>query len=465
MFDEFRFADEPAAPAPVEARALSVTEVTRAVRTVVEEAIGNVWVEGEVSNHRKQASGHQYFTLKDESSQLACVWFARPGAWRRDLILQDGMHVQVRGRLTVYEARGQYQLNVQTAQAAGAGLLQAKFEALKRKMQAEGLFDPARKRKLPSFPSTVVIITSPSSAALRDMLNIFSRRAPWLRLIIVPAPVQGNGAGAAIARAVGEINDWAAQGLLPADLIIVSRGGGSAEDLWEFNDEALGRAIAASRIPTVSAVGHEIDFTICDFAADLRAPTPSAAAELVAPDAGELRQRFSQWQARMDREIVAWVRRARERLGMLASSALMREPRIRLEATNQQLDGLTETLDRARAERMRELERKLAEIASRLVQQRPHQRLELSRQIHHELRRRLAEALNRQVRDRSAQLERGRDHLRLLSPEATLQRGYSITRLPDGTVVRTCAQAKPGTVLHTRLADGEATSVVSTQEP
>lgn len=462
MPDDFQLFDAPGpAPAAAETRALSVTEVTKAVRGALESQIGNIWVEGEVSNCRKQASGHQYFTLKDERSQLACVWFARPGMWRRDLALQDGMQVQVRGKLTVYEARGQYQLNVQTAQAAGAGLLQAKFEALKRRLQAEGLFAPERKRPLPPFPVTVAIVTSPSSAALRDMLNIFTRRAPWLHLVISPVAVQGSGAGAAIARAIEELNDWENNGLPRADVIIVGRGGGSAEDLWEFNEEVLGRAVAASGIPTVSAVGHEIDFTICDFAADVRAPTPSAAAELVAPDAIELARRFSQWQARMDRELKAWVRRSTERLAALAGGALIRAPRTRLDAAAQELDWKTDALQRGIRERLRMLVQGLADASAVVARHRPDQRLALSRQTHEALQRRLREALARQLERCQAQFERGRDHLRLLSPEATLHRGYTITRLADGTVLRTRRQAPDGAILKTRVADGEVTSRVS----
>jgi len=201
---------------------------------------------GEVSNYRRQASGHQYFTLKDATSQLACVLFARGGGRLKDTPLADGMQVQVRGAATVYEARGQYQMNVQLVQAAGAGLLQAKFEALKRRLDAEGLFEPSRKRMLPRFPAVVGIVTSPTGAALRDMLNILARRAPWLRVIVSPARVQGDGAAAEVAEAIWELNRFAELGLLPVDLIVVARGGGSIEDLWAFNEEVVARAIAAS---------------------------------------------------------------------------------------------------------------------------------------------------------------------------------------------------------------------------
>ena len=224
----------------------------------------------------------------------------------RQAALADGMQVQVRGDVTVYEARGQYQLNVQLVQPAGAGLLQAKFEALKRKLEAEGLFDAARKKPLPKFPAAIGIVTSPTGAAIRDILNILQRRAPWVRIVINPARVQGEGAAQEIAAAVREFNDFAGTGVPGVDVIVVCRGGGSAEDLWEFNEEIVARAIFQSAIPVVSAVGHEVDFTIADFVADLRAPTPSAAAELIAPDAVELQRRLSQIETRLRQEAADW---------------------------------------------------------------------------------------------------------------------------------------------------------------
>ena len=417
-------------------RVFSVSEITRAVRGVLEEAIGDVWVEGEISNYRKQASGHQYFTLKDADSQLSCVLFAR-GVWRKQVALADGMQVRVRGKLTVYEARGQYQLNVQSVEAAGAGLLQAKFEALKRKLHAEGLFDEERKRALPRFPATVALVTSPTGAALRDMLNIFSRRAPWLRLIVAPVRVQGDGSAEEIAAALAELNEWEANGLPRADVIIVGRGGGSAEDLWEFNEEIVARAVAASEIPVVSAVGHEIDFTICDFAADLRAPTPSAAAEIVTPDGTELARHFQQLGVRVEREA-----------------------RGQLDAAAQQLDLATDGLSRVVRARLDDLRAWLAERAASLREHRPDQVLRLRRQEiaarAEQLAQRFGVAFDRQ----KLRLARATEHLRLLSPDATLKRGYSITTHSDGSVLVSASAAQAGERLLTRLADGEVASRV-----
>jgi exodeoxyribonuclease VII large subunit len=446
-----------ATTAPSEPHVYSVTELTRTVRAILEETVGSVWVEGEVSNYRKQPSGHQYFTLKDANSQLPCVWFAARGgaAWRKQTTLGDGMQVQVRGAMTVYEARGQYQLNVQLVQAAGAGLLQAKFEALKRKLEAEGLFDPARKRPIPRFPTAIGIVTSPTGAALRDMLHVLGRRAPWVRVVVSPARVQGDGAAEEIARALDDLNR-----LATVDVIVVGRGGGSAEDLWAFNEESLARAIAASSIPVVSAVGHEIDFTIADFVADLRAPTPSAAAELVVPDATELRRHLAQLAARSRQRLLTTAAQHRSRLEYLKRSALFREPASRLAQARQRLDLVWETLQRSIRSSIDSRRNALRELTAALRQHRPDQVLALHRERLLALRRRLAEAGQRGTRDRRSRLEKAVALLHLLSPEATLGRGYSITTLESGAMLRSVAEAIPGTRFVTTVRDGKVTSTV-----
>lgn len=444
-----------------EPHVFSVSELTRSVREVLEATVGVVWVEGEVSNLRKQASGHQYFTLKDAGSQLPCVLFARPGMWRKSVPLADGMQVQVRGAMTVYEARGQYQMNVQLVQAGGAGLLQAKFEALKRKLDAEGLFDPARKRALPKWPATIAIVTSPTGAALRDMLNILARRAPWLRVIVSPVRVQGGGAAAEIAAAVAELNRAEALGLPVAEVIVVARGGGSAEDLWEFNDEALARVIAASMIPVVSAVGHEIDFTIADFAADLRAPTPSAAAELVAPETGELLRRIAQLGAQMRRCASVGVERQKSRVAVLARGPLFGEPRQRLDEAAQRLDAATEALAWTARQRLSLSRQRAADRLATLRLHRPDQLIAFRRQALAAMRRQLAECTRQRVLDRRSRLERAAGMLRLLAPETVLQRGFSITTLADGTVIESAASLQPGQRICTRLKDGSVESTVN----
>src|SRR5881392_2134781 len=269
-------------------KVFTVGELTRQIRSTLETKFRAVWVRGEISNYKLHPSGHRYFTLKDQRAQIACV------IWRDTMLpprqpLVDGAHVQVYGNVSVFEARGQYQITVQIVQPRGLGILQAKFEALKRKLEAEGLFAPERKRALPKFPRRIGIVTSPSGAAIRDILNVLRRRAPWLQILINPVRVQGSGAAQEIAVAIRELATPSDRFPAP-DLIVVARGGGSLEDLWEFNEEIVARTIADVGVPVVSAVGHEIDFTICDFVADLRAPTPSAAAELIAPDVIDLRR-------------------------------------------------------------------------------------------------------------------------------------------------------------------------------
>src|SRR5947209_4146135 len=294
------------------AKVFTVTELTRNVRGTLETKFAAVWVQGEISNYKLHPSGHRYFTLKDQRAQISCViWRDAMAPLRQPLV--DGAQVQVYGTVTVYEARGQYQLNVQVLQPRGVGLLQAKFEALKRKLEAEGLFAPERKRPLPRFPRRIGIVTSPSGAAIRDMLKVLRRRAPSVQILINPVRVQGTGAAQEIAVAIRELAT-PNEAFAPVDLIVVTRGGGSIEDLWEFNEEIVARAVFHSDVPIVSAVGHEIDFTICDFVADLRAPTPSAAAELIVPDIIDLHRRIDGCARGLARQLLNRVRDAQQRL-------------------------------------------------------------------------------------------------------------------------------------------------------
>jgi exodeoxyribonuclease VII large subunit len=450
-----------AEPAREEPRVLTVSELTRTVRSTLEDRIGVVWVEGEISNYRKQPSGHQYFTLKDAQSQVACVWFARPGLRLRQVALADGMQVQVRGVLTVYEARGQYQLNVQLVQAGGAGLLQAKFEALKRKLEAEGLFDPARKRALPRFPTAIGLVTSASGAALRDILNILARRAPWVRIVINPVRVQGEGAAEEIAAAITELNQLAESGLSLVDIILVTRGGGSVEDLWEFNEEVIARAIVASTIPVASAVGHEIDFTIADFAADLRAPTPSAAAELLVPDGAELRQQLVRLRTQLQREVAGPLLRARNELANLARSAAFRSPVRRLREAAQRIDTAADKLQRNIAAALENDARRAAELAARVQQQRPHYLLSRIQQevaaLNIRVQRCARQCWQRQ-KERASRLE---TLLHAVSPQATMARGYSITTNLEGAIVRSVKEVKTGAKIITHLRDGSVSSTVN----
>src|ERR1043165_8153568 len=293
-------------------KVFTVSELTRGIRGTLETKFGAVWVQGEVSNYKLHPSGHQYFTLKDQGSQISCVIWRDTMAPPRQALI-DGAQMQVYGTVTVSEARGQYQLNVQIFQPRGLGLLQAKFEALKRKLESEGLFAPERKRPLPKFPRRIGIVTSPTGAAIRDMLNVLRRRAPWLQILINPARVQGTGAAQESAVSIRELslpNDAFAA----LDLMVIARGGGSLEDLWEFNEEIVARAIFHSPVPIVSAIGHEIDFTISDFVADLRAPTPSPAAELSVPDISDLQRRIETCTRGLARQLLDRLRDAQQRL-------------------------------------------------------------------------------------------------------------------------------------------------------
>src|SRR5919198_2233597 len=294
------------------ANVLTVSELTRSIRGTLETKFAAVWIQGEISNYKQHPSGHQYFTLKDQRAQISCVIWRDTMLPRRQA-LTDGAQVQVYGTVTVFEARGQYQLNVQIIQPRGVGLLQAKFEALKRKLEAEGLFAPERKRPLPEFPRRIGIVTSPSGAAIRDILNVLRRRAPWLHILINPVRVQGTGAAQEIAVAIRELAT-PNEAFAPVDLIVVARGGGGIEDLWGFNEKNVAPAIFNSTVPVVSAIGHEIDFTICDFVADLRAPTPSAAAELIVPDVIDLERRVGACPPALSRPVFLRAPAAQQRL-------------------------------------------------------------------------------------------------------------------------------------------------------
>jgi exodeoxyribonuclease VII large subunit len=445
---------------PNEPKIFTVSEITREVRAVIETEIGDVWVGGEISNHRRQPSGHQYFTLKDEKSQLSCVLFFRPGMSLRQVPLADGMQVQARGRMTVYEARGQYQLVVSAVQSAGAGLLQARFEALKRRLDAEGLFAPERKRPLPKFPLTVGVVTSPTGAAIRDMVNILRRRAPWVRIILNPVRVQGEGASLEIAAAIGKFNEWERLRLPRPDVLIVGRGGGSAEDLWEFNEEVVARAIVASEIPVVSAVGHEIDFTIADFAADLRAPTPSAAAELVAPDAAEMARRLLQTESRMRSFAVAGIAARGARLEIMSRGVAYLDPRKRVADLAQSLDMLRETMERALGEGVSDAKGRVRDMLATLRQHRPDQIIMLRRGEMLAFADGLHAAFSRRMEVARERVGRCGSLLRILGPQATLERGYSITMTKGGEVVRSVGQVGPGMAIVTKLSDGSVSSEV-----
>jgi exodeoxyribonuclease VII large subunit len=448
---------EPAAPEDAAPRILSVSELTRVVRAALETGIGEVWVRGEISNLRRQASGHQYFTLKDAGAQLACVLFAGAARQLRGLRLADGMQAQIFGELTVYEARGQYQIVVQLVQEEGLGALQARFEALKAKLANEGLFAAERKRPLPRFPARIGVVTSPTGAAIRDFLKVLHRRMPGVEVVIHPVRVQGRGAAAEIAAAITE---FSSDRLPVVDLVVVTRGGGSLEDLWEFNEEAVARAMAASRVPVVSAVGHEIDFTLSDFAADFRAPTPSAAAELIVPDAADLLSGVGHAATRLRRVVGEVVRFHRARLAALERSALFREPVRQLREREQRLDAIELALRRAVELSLRGRRDCLRRAAAVIAAHRPASLVALLRERTARARVLLAESVARKLAMKRERGARAAEMLRTLSPDATLARGYAIVFDAGGGIVRAAGALAPGERIRTRFHAGEVESTV-----
>jgi exodeoxyribonuclease VII large subunit len=396
-------------PTSSEPRAMSVSELTLAIKGTLEKRFSGAWVSGEVSDVARPHSGHIYFTLKDESAQIkAIVW--RSVAERLKFDLDDGLEIVCRGDIDVYPARGAYQFIVRQAEPLGLGALQLAYRKLYEKLAAEGLFDPRRKRPLPRFPRRIAIVTSPSGAAIRDFLEVLRRRWQGVEVLIIPARVQGEGAAAEIARGIA-----AANRLSPApDLLVVARGGGSLEDMWCFNEEPVVRAIHASRIPVVSAVGHEIDVTLADLVADVRAATPTEAAERIVPSADDIHATLRQHQARLAASLRSCAAHARSRYTSLAERRVFRRP----------FDAL-----RDRALRLDELDQRAEQAVRRLLARRGEQAIALA-----------------------AQLEG-------LSPLGVLARGYSVT-LRDGEVIRDAAQLAPGETIVTRLAQGEVVSRV-----
>jgi exodeoxyribonuclease VII large subunit len=451
-------------PALVSTRdVLTVSELTRRVRQALESGIGRVWVEGEISNLRQQNSGHQYFSLKDVDAQIRCVMFR--GQNRGQVPLRDGLQVQIQGDLSVFEAQGQYQLVVKLVQQKGVGELQARFEALKRRLDAEGLFNPDRKRKIPRFPRTIALVTSPTGAAVRDMLHVLARRAPWVRILIAPVRVQGDGAFEEIASMITRIGSGSIPGLPPIDTVIVARGGGSIEDLWNFNEEAVARAVASCPIPVISGVGHEIDFTICDFAADLRAPTPSAAAEMAVPDQADLLRYLDRARERMETSVRTRMEQSRRFLDLISRSAAFREPGRILGERQQRLDDSAQRMESALALRVRRARDRTEHAARLLEMSRPDRLLAQRGDWLKMLGERLNQVVRRRVEEQKQRLMPLSNLVRTLGPQSVLNRGYSLTVDDGGNVISSITALNPGARLVTRLRDGEVESEVREVRP
>ena len=435
--DQPRLGLEVETPGASSQNPITVTDLTATIRELLETGLGEVWVAGEISNFRAPGSGHLYFTLKDATATLAAVMFQRE-ARRVGFALADGQAVLVRGTITVYEARGQYQIQVAEIRARGQGSLQQRFDELKRKLAAEGLFELDRKRELTVFPEVIGVVTSLQGAVLQDMLNILQRRAPGLRIRVRGVRVQGIGAAEEIAQAIGE---FSAEGNI--DLLVVARGGGSLEDLWAFNEEPVARALAACAVPTISAVGHETDFTIADFVADLRAPTPSAAAELLTRDWAEWCEEIGKLRVRLDRTTRQVLGEHRRHLSRLASSYALREPRRVVRQWAQRLDDLRETLRDAAKLSLQRRRHELSLLKTRLAAHHP----------------------SREIERRREQVMHLEARLRLLGPQGTLDRGYALVLDAQGRPLTQAAKTKTGAALQIVLSKGAVGAQVTETQP
>ncbi|MHB1214580.1 MAG: exodeoxyribonuclease VII large subunit [Thiobacillus sp.] len=444
--------DSPDIPAlPV----LTVSELNRMARRALESQLPLLWVEGEVSNFMRAASGHWYFSLKDASAQVRCVMFRGRNQFA-DFTPANGDHVEIRALPSLYEARGEFQLGAEAIRRAGAGRLYETFLRLKAKLDAEGLFDPAKKRALPRFPRRIGIVTSPQAAALHDVLTALARRMPGLPVILYPTPVQGAGAGAQIAAAIRMAGERA-----ECDVLLVCRGGGSLEDLWAFNDEAVARAIAASPMPVVSGVGHETDFTLADFAADLRAPTPTAAAELASPARQELLQQLGHLARQLQQHVARKQHSDMQRLDYLARRLV--HPAEQLRRQQLGVNQLVQRLHHAIRARLTREQLRTARLGQRLVT--PLHVIRRERQGLESLGVRAQHAVQAGAMRRQLNLERLASSLAHLNPESVLARGYSIVQLESGAVVQDAATLAAGDRIGIRLHRGRARATVESTAP
>ena len=426
----------------------TVSRLNKEVRILLERSLGVVWVEGELSNFSQPSSGHWYFSLKDRESQVRCAMFRLKNA-ALGFTPKAGQHVIARGRVSLYEPRGDYQLIVDHLEEAGVGALQREFERLKAQLDAEGLFDAARKRALPRYARRIGVVTSATGAAIRDVLSVLARRWPLAEVDVLPVPVQGREAPPAIVAMLKKASASARY-----DVLLVTRGGGSLEDLWAFNDEAVARAIHACAVPVVSAVGHEVDFSIADFVADLRAPTPSAAAELLVPDAQATLRHLRQLRQRLALLEQRRLQSLGQRVDHLFARLQAQRPQARLARDRERLAHLHHRLLAVLRERQQGERNRLERLHARLLARHPQQRLPLLRRQLAEQSQRLRHAIARQLERERHALEQTARTLQAVSPLATLERGYAILLDANGNVVRSTSGVEPGAGLQARLADG-----------
>ncbi len=426
----------------------TVSRLNREVRGVLEQGLATLWLEGEISNLSRPASGHWYFTLKDAEAQVRAAMFRQRNRLTRAQP-RDGQHVLIRGRVTLYEPRGEFQLVVDHMEDAGVGALQREFERIKAKLAAEGLFAAERKRSLPRMPRRIGIVTSPSGAAVRDVLHVLARRFAGIPVIIYPASVQGTNAPAELVAAL-----QLAHAQAECDVLILTRGGGSLEDLWAFNDEALARCIASSPIPLISGVGHEIDFTIADFAADVRAPTPSAAAELAVPDGQQYCRQVAAQFARLEQLARRRIAQLRERLVYLQRRTQLASPTMRLAQQAQRLDEIEAALRRCHSRGQERRAARLNALQLRLERASPARQLRARTLRHQMLARRLHASASARIARAQARLAPLARTLSAIGPLATLSRGYAIVKNQEGAIVRDVAQAPRGSQLEIQIERG-----------
>lgn len=432
----------------------TVSRLNQTVRLLLEQEMGQVWISGEISNFTQPSSGHWYFTLKDDTAQVRCAMF-RNSNRRVTFRPQHGQQVLVRANITLYEPRGDYQIIVESMQPAGEGLLQQKYEQLKAKLSAEGLFDQQYKQPLPAPAHCVGVVTSKTGAALHDILHVLKRRDPSLPVIIYPTAVQGDDAPGQIVRAIELAN-----ARRECDVLIVGRGGGSLEDLWSFNDERVARAIFASDIPVVSAVGHETDVTIADFVADLRAPTPSAAAEVVSRNQLELLRQLQNGQQRLEMAMDYFLAERTRRFTQLQHRLHQQHPQLRLARQQTVLERLRQRMNVALEGQLKRATLRQQRVAQRLNQQNPQPKIYRAQTRIQQLEYRLAENLRARLSSTRERFGNAVTHLEAVSPLSTLARGYSVTTATDGKVLKQTQQVKAGDVLTTRLSDGWVESEV-----
>ncbi len=436
---------------------LSVTALNAEVNQLLSQGFPALWVEGEISNLSRPRSGHLYFSLKDANAQLRCAMF-RNRALSCQLTLENGMKVLARGQVGLYEPRGDYQFIISRLEDAGEGQLQRQFEALKQRLSAAGLFAAEHKQTLPAMPRHIGVITSPSGAAIRDILNVLHRRCPQIPITVYPVAVQGAQAQGEIVQALHQANQD--QRALPCDVLILARGGGSLEDLWPFNEEAVAHAIHASALPVIAGVGHEVDVTIADFVADQRAPTPSAAAELVSPDMQTLSQQLDRLQMQLVARQARYLQQQQQTLHTLSQRLQAQQPTRKLEQNAQRLDELELRLQRALQQKVVQQQQRQQHLQARLQQRSPHGAILLQQQHIQQIRQQLAQLITQQLEEQQNTLQLAAAKLDAYSPLATLSRGYSLARDQRKRLIRSVKQVKPGQSIVTQLADGELDCVV-----